>query len=99
MSLDEAKRLTEAWREDYNRALPHTSLGHRTPLEFTERVDRYAHRPPLSGLHPGWIKDRGRLRSHLRIKSDPYDEAAAGGSKSLMPANAAADHAAAVPEP
>ena len=45
LSLDEAKRLTEAWREDYNRVRPHTSLGHRTPLEFARRVDGHAHLP------------------------------------------------------
>ena len=33
-SLDEARRLTEAWREDYNRQRPHSALGNRTPSEF-----------------------------------------------------------------
>jgi putative transposase len=33
-SLDEARRLTEAWREDYNRLRPHSALGNRTPIEF-----------------------------------------------------------------
>jgi hypothetical protein len=33
-SLAEARRLIEAWREDYNRVRPHGSLGGRTPEEF-----------------------------------------------------------------
>ena len=33
-SLDEAKRLTESWREDYNRQRPHSALGNRTLSEF-----------------------------------------------------------------
>ena len=33
-SLDEARRLTESWREDYNRRRPHSALGNRTPSEF-----------------------------------------------------------------
>jgi putative transposase len=49
LSLDEAKRLTEAWREDYNRVRPHASLGHRTPFEFARLVDGHAHLPALSG--------------------------------------------------
>jgi putative transposase len=49
LSLDEAKRLTEAWREDSKRVRPHASLGHRTPFEFARLVDGHAHPPALSG--------------------------------------------------
>ena len=49
LSLDEAKRLTEAWREDSNQVRPHASLGHRTPFEFARLVDGHAHLPALSG--------------------------------------------------
>lgn len=34
-SLREARETVEAWRRDYNEVRPHSSLGHRTPLEFT----------------------------------------------------------------
>lgn len=33
-SLHEAKRLTAAWREDYNHVRPHSSLGYQTPAKF-----------------------------------------------------------------
>ena len=33
-TMSEAKRKIEAWREEYNRERPHSSLGYRTPVEF-----------------------------------------------------------------
>ena len=33
-NMDEVRRLTEAWREDYNRHRPHSALENRTPIEF-----------------------------------------------------------------
>jgi len=33
-SMDEARRVTEAWRDDYNRQRPHSALENRTPIEF-----------------------------------------------------------------
>jgi len=33
-TMKEAKRKIEAWREEYNRERPHSSLGYRTPEEF-----------------------------------------------------------------
>ena len=33
-SLDEARAVLAAWREDYNRVRPHSSLANRTPNEF-----------------------------------------------------------------
>jgi putative transposase len=35
LSLGEARETIEAWRKDYNEVRPHTSLGNRTPQEFT----------------------------------------------------------------
>jgi putative transposase len=49
LSLDEAKRLTEAWREDYNRVRPHGALGNRTPAEFARPVAGHAQLPALHG--------------------------------------------------
>ena len=36
-SLDDARQIVEAWREDYNELRPHSSLDHRTPSEFVVR--------------------------------------------------------------
>ena len=36
-SLDDARRIIETWREDYNEIRPHSSLDHRTPSEFVVR--------------------------------------------------------------
>lgn len=33
-SLAEARHVIEAWRQDYNRFRPHSSLGNQTPQEF-----------------------------------------------------------------
>jgi len=37
ISLEDARRKIEAWREDYNQVRPHSSLGNQTPQEFTAR--------------------------------------------------------------
>jgi putative transposase len=34
VSLDDARRKIEAWRQDYSRGRPHSALGNRTPEEF-----------------------------------------------------------------
>ena len=36
-SLEEARGLIEAWRQDYNTVRPHSSLDNLTPAEFVER--------------------------------------------------------------
>ena len=36
-TLEEARGLIEAWRQDYNTVRPHSSLGDLTPTEFAER--------------------------------------------------------------
>jgi putative transposase len=37
-TLSEARQTIEAWRKDYNEVRPHSSLGNRTPQEFTARA-------------------------------------------------------------
>lgn len=34
LSLPDARHIVEAWRQDYNRARPHSALGYQTPAEF-----------------------------------------------------------------
>jgi len=36
VSLADARRTIEAWRVDYNRVRPHSSLGYLTPEEFVD---------------------------------------------------------------
>ena len=36
-NLKAARKLTKAWREDYNHHRPHSSLGYLTPVEFAAR--------------------------------------------------------------
>ena len=36
-SLAAARKLTAAWKEDYNHHRPHSSLGYVTPAEFAAR--------------------------------------------------------------
>lgn len=38
VSLKHAQEICEAWREEYNRCRPHSSLGGLTPEEFREKV-------------------------------------------------------------
>jgi putative transposase len=47
-TIDEARIVIEAWRDDYNRHRPHSSLGNLTPEEFArqERVRQTEPRNP-----------------------------------------------------
>jgi transposase InsO family protein len=52
-----ARRLTAAWKKEYNEERPHSSLGYRTPAEFAARWASASVRPtaslqqPPSGVH------------------------------------------------
>lgn len=37
-SLEEAKRIIEAWRKEYNKTRPHSSLGNLAPDEYIARL-------------------------------------------------------------
>ena len=39
-TLGEAKRLIEAWRQEYNESRPHRSLGERTPSELQPKPSK-----------------------------------------------------------
>ena len=49
-SLAAARKLTAAWREDYNHHRPHGSLGYVAPAVFAARC-RASVRPPASLQH------------------------------------------------
>ena len=36
-TMQEAKEVIEAWRQDYNESRPHMALGNIPPLEYTRR--------------------------------------------------------------
>lgn len=38
-SIKDARYTIEAWRDDYNRFRPHSSIGNRTPEEFSKQFD------------------------------------------------------------
>ena len=38
VSLNDARRIIETWRVDYNTVRPHSSLGYRTPAEFAAEI-------------------------------------------------------------
>jgi putative transposase len=38
LSLNDARRIIEEWRVDYDTARPHSSLGYQTPSEFAARL-------------------------------------------------------------
>jgi len=38
-SLDEARRITFEWLEEYNSIRPHASLGNLTPYEFSANLE------------------------------------------------------------
>jgi putative transposase len=46
--LDEARRILEDWRIDYNTRRPHSSLGNLTPEEYATLIKLH---PVVSGLH------------------------------------------------
>ena len=45
-NLEEARRIIEAWRVDYNTVRPHSSLGYRTPEEYAAAVAARPASPP-----------------------------------------------------
>ena len=40
LDLADSRVMIEDWRNDYNQARPHSSLGYLTPLEFKQDLDR-----------------------------------------------------------
>jgi len=51
-SLGDARRIIEAWRQDYNSNRPHSSLGYMTPSEFRAAAKT---RSPGKGLIPSLV--------------------------------------------
>ena len=56
--LEDARRIIEAWRVDYNTVRPHSSLGYQTPEEFAAAVAARPASPPtpVVSVHPEWAQ-------------------------------------------
>jgi putative transposase len=65
LSLDDAKRKIEAWRQHYNESRPHTSLGFVPPSVFcsARRRERRHINPDYSLAR--WVRNRGTLIARL----------------------------------
>jgi putative transposase len=51
LSLGDARRIVEAWRQDYNRERPHSALGYQTPAAFAQgTITAAAALPKQDGL-------------------------------------------------
>jgi putative transposase len=50
VSLEEARRVIEQWREDYNQQRPHSSLDNQTPEEFARKCSLIAEAKKRLGL-------------------------------------------------
>ena len=37
-NLEDARRIIEAWRREYNESRPHRALADRTPMEFASQI-------------------------------------------------------------
>ena len=59
VSLDDARRIIEAWRVDYDTVRPHSNLGCLTPEEFAaSAAARPASSPRRSHPQPGYGQNR-----------------------------------------
>lgn len=63
LTLAEAKQKIEAWREDYNRERPHSSLGYQTPEEFARG---HAPSPSNRSIAPDARRVKATLAGELR---------------------------------
>ena len=64
-TLSEARWTIQAWRRDYNEVRPHSSLGNRTPQEFTARAATLRSPTAPSSCRAEKNKDRNLpLNSH-----------------------------------
>jgi putative transposase len=61
LSLDDARRKIEQWRNQYNRARPHSSLGYLTPEEFAVSDSHLRSEPVARSAGPAKENPSGAL--------------------------------------
>jgi len=61
-SLDDARRKIEHWRNQYNRARPHSSLGYLAPEEFAASHSRVRREPAARSAGPAKEMPSGALQ-------------------------------------
>ena len=66
IGLDEARKLVEEWRHDYNTQRPHSSLGGRTPLEFASFVQTSLR--PTASATPGQRRERQNAQNNTKTQ-------------------------------
>jgi putative transposase len=57
VSLEQARQVIEAWRQDYKEVRPHSALGQQPPAEFARRW-RTELRSPTAPFAPSSIDDK-----------------------------------------
>ena len=61
LSLDDARRKIEQWRNQYNRERPHSSLGYLTPEEFSASQKEAGGEPASRSARPAQTMPSGAL--------------------------------------
>ncbi len=90
-SLGAARRLTRAWRDDYNHHRPHSSLGYVTPVEFAAptTASRRCPATAASSLPSPTAQACSLLQQHSGVplpSSQLVQESVAGHNRSAYPA-------------
>jgi putative transposase len=93
-SLADARHRIELWRQDYNQARPHSSLGYLTPLEFRNGLSfallslnpakRFGRQGDPAGSLPLGIDSRRVLPGHPQISAKQSLEGGDGDGNSLL---------------
>lgn len=70
-NLLEARRKIKTWRDDYNRTRPHSSLGYRTPNEFTAQWRRPSSWPQRIPQPEPLVKAALSAHSRAALTNEP----------------------------
>lgn len=71
LSLDEARRKIEQWRDKYNRLRPHSSLGYLAPEEFAASHSQLRSAPAARSAGPAQGMPSGALQGVVVAVQEP----------------------------